>query len=197
MDTIFTPTNYFRVLERHELFPDDNPLEVDLGCGDGSFLEAMAILYPERNFLGVERLIGRVEKTMHRLKQRGLTNARVLRLESLYALGWILPPSSVSRLHLLFPDPWPKKKHHNRRIYNHTNFHSVLSQVLVPKGEFLLKSDDLPYFESGVEVMSLHANFERLDWLESAAPYPFTDFEQQWLALSKIIHRARWRKLTV
>lgn len=195
MDTIFIPTDYFRVLGRQELFSDDRPLEVDLGCGDGSFLEEMAAFYPERNFLGVERLIGRVEKTARRLQQRGLTNARVLRLESVYALGWMLPESSVSRLHLLCPDPWPKKKHHDRRIYNNSDFHGALTRVLVPEGELLLKSDDLPYYESALEVMSAHANFEKLDWPENAFPYPLTDFEQQWLALSKTMHRARWKKL--
>lgn len=195
MDPIIIPADYFRVLERQELFPDHKPLEVDLGCGDGSFLVEMAALYPERNFIGVERLIGRVEKTAKRLQQRGLTNARVLRIESVYALGWLLPESSVSRLHLLCPDPWPKKKHHDRRIYNNADFHWALTRVLEPEGEFLLKSDDLPYFESGLEVMSTHANFERLDWPEGAFPYPLTDFEQQWLALSKTMNRARWKKL--
>lgn len=194
MDPVLIPADYFRVLDRHELFQNDQPLEVDLGSGDGSFLVQMAMLYPERNFLGVERLIGRVEKTAKRIKERGLTNARVLRIESVYALGWLLPESSVSRLHLLCPDPWPKKKHHNRRIYHNPEFHPALTRVLVPEGEFLLKSDDLPYYENGVEVMGTHDNYERVDWPLQAFPYPLTDFEEQWLALGKTMNRARWKK---
>ena len=83
LNPIFVPADYFREARLEEIFADSTrPLEVDLGCGDGSFLVEMAATHPERNFLGVERLIGRVEKTAKRIAERDLTNARVLRLES-------------------------------------------------------------------------------------------------------------------
>jgi tRNA (guanine-N7-)-methyltransferase len=196
MAPIFVPADYFRVLEKSEIFPDaDRPMEVDLGCGDGSFLEAMAAQHPERNFLGVERLLGRIEKTARRITQKKLTNARVLRLESSYVLGWLLPPASVTRLHLLCPDPWPKKKHHRRRLFQDREFLDGLVKVLVPGGEFLLKSDDDAYFEDAVEVMARQAPFSRLDWPAEAFFYPVTSFEKQWLAQGKGIHRARWRRM--
>ena len=192
---IFVPSDYFRVLEKREVFPDaEKPLEVDLGCGDGTFLAAIAAHYPERNFLGVERLLGRIEKTSRRIRQGGLTNARVLRLESSYTLSWLLPSASVSRLHLLCPDPWPKKKHHKRRMFHDEEFLGGLERILVPGGEFLLKSDDLPYFEDAVEVMAGRSAFTRLDWPDDAFFYPQTAFERQWLAQGKTLHRARWQR---
>ena len=192
---IFVPSDYFRVLEKHEIFPDpETPLEVDLGCGDGSFLAAMAAHHPERNFLGVERLLGRIEKTSRRIRQASLSNARVLRLESSYTLSWLLPSSSVSRLHLLCPDPWPKKKHHKRRMFHDEEFLGGLARILVSSGEFLLKSDDLPYYEDAVEVMGGQSHFTRLDWPEDAFFYPQTAFERQWLAQGKTLHRARWQR---
>ncbi|MBN4663996.1 tRNA (guanosine(46)-N7)-methyltransferase TrmB, partial [Escherichia coli] len=93
---------------RHdEIFPSPSrPLEVELGCGDGTFLQQMARQHPERDFLGLERMLGRVEKTLRKIAQAGLPNAKVLRLESGYSTGWLLPTASISRLHLLCPDPW-------------------------------------------------------------------------------------------
>ena len=193
---IFTPTDYFRVQELNEIFENAaKPLEIDLGCGDGDFLVGMAEHFPERNFLGVERLIGRIEKTEKAIKQRGLTNARVLRLESLYTIAWLLPEHSVSKLHLLCPDPWPKKKHEERRLVRMPAFHEALKRVLIPDGEFLLKTDDTPYFENALESIGARTDFKRLDWQEDAFFYPKTGFELQWLALSKSIHRARWQLL--
>ncbi|MFZ4766114.1 MAG: tRNA (guanine(46)-N(7))-methyltransferase TrmB [Roseimicrobium sp.] len=194
-DPIFVPVDYFREARLEEIFADPSrPLEVDLGSGDGSFLVAMAAAHPERNFLGVERLIGRVAKTVKRIGQRNLTNARVLRLESTYTLAWLLPAASIARLHLLCPDPWPKKGHHWRRLFNDSEFLLGLRRALAPGGELLLKTDDLPYYENALEVMAAQADYERLDWPEEAFFYAQTDFEQQWRALCKPMHRARWQK---
>jgi tRNA (guanine-N7-)-methyltransferase len=194
-DPIFVPADYFREARLEEIFAaPGRPLEVDLGCGDGSFLVEMAAAHPERNFLGVERLIGRLERTARRIAERGLTNARVLRLESSYTIGWLLPPASVSRLHLLCPDPWPKKGHHRRRLFNDPEFLEGLSRVITSGGEFLHQTDDLPYFENAVEVMAGQPQFSRFEWDEADFFYAPTDFERQWRALGKSMHRARWRK---
>lgn len=195
IDSIFVPTDYFREARREEIFAEaERPLEVDLGSGDGSFLVEMAAAHPDRNFLGVERLFGRVEKTVKRIGQRGLTNVRVLRLESSYAIAWLLPVASVSRLHLLCPDPWPKKGHARRRLFNDSEFLEGLARVIAPGGEFLHKTDDRPYFENALAVMARQPPFTRIEWPEEAFFYAATDFENQWRALGKTMHRARWRK---
>jgi tRNA (guanine-N7-)-methyltransferase len=192
---IFVPTDYFREARLEEIFPNPAlPLEVDLGSGDGSFLLEMAAHHPDRNFFGVERLIGRVEKTAKGIAARGLTNARVLRLESSYTIAWLLPAGSVSRLHLLCPDPWPKKGHHRRRLFNDPEFLQGLARVIAPGGEFLHQTDDQPYFENAVEVMAGQPAFARIDWQEGDFFYPQTDFERQWRALGKTMHRVRWQK---
>lgn len=194
MSEIFIPSDYFRELRKDELFGDpDKPLEIDIGCGDGSFLQQLAASHPERNFLGLERLLGRVDKTARHIRRTGLTNARVLRLESSYSVGWLLPTKGVSRAHLLCPDPWPKKSHRKHRIINQPEFLDGIERVLVPGGEFLLKSDDADFFENALEVMSDRPAFTRIDWPDDEFPYPQTAFEKQWIALGRVMNRARWR----
>lgn len=195
-DTIFIPQDYFREVNLGEIFSDPaRPFEVDIGCGDGLFLEQMAALHPDSNFLGVERLIGRVDKTARRLAREGIRNARVLRLESSYALAWLLPPQSVSRLHLLCPDPWPKKSHWKNRIINDPEFLAGLQRALRPDGEFLFKSDDKNFFTNGLESIGALPGFEKLEWPDDAFPYPESAFERQWLALSRTMQRARWKRI--
>lgn len=194
--SLFIPPDYFRELQPAEIFPDAaRPLEVDLGSGDGTFLLGMAAQYPERDFLGVERMLGRVDKTCRRIKRSGLGNARVTRVESSYIVNWLLPTAAVSRLHLLCPDPWPKKKHAARRLVNQTPFLTGLARILLPGGEFLLKTDDRVYFEDALASLGTRPEFEPLDWPEDAFFYPQTDFEQHWLESGRQIHRARWRRV--
>lgn len=194
--SLFVPPDYFRELLPAEIFADaSRPLEVELGCGDGTFLAGLAAHHPERDFLGVERMLGRVAKTGRKIKAGGLTNAKVMRLESGYTVGWLLPNASVSRLHLLCPDPWPKKRHAERRLVNQDEFLSGLARILQPGGEFLLKTDDRVYFEDALASMAARPQFERLDWAADAFFYPTTDFEQHWLNCGRQIHRARWKLL--
>lgn len=189
----FIPSDYFRELRKEELFADSGrPLEVDLGCGDGSFLLNMAREHPERNFLGVERMIGRYEKVGRLIEQSGLPNVKVLRLESSYTVGWLLPSRSVSRLHLLCPDPWPKARHQHRRLVLGEEFLQGLQRVLASNGEFLLKTDDDTYYLDAMAQFDQLPAFQRLQWEGEEFYYPLTDFERHWLTLDRTIHRARW-----
>ena len=189
----FVPADYFRTLARAELCRDGRPLEVDLGCGDGSFLLAMARHHPERDFLGVERLLGRVRKVCRKVTRQALGNARVLRLESRYVSEWLLPEAAVSRLHLLFPDPWPKVRHHRRRLVQ-VEFLAAVWRSLVAGGEFLFMTDHEEYFQWAENKVEQFGGFERLEWQEDAFFYPKTDFQQLWESEGKAIWRLRCRK---
>ena len=196
----FMPTDYFRRHRPEDIFGNDHPLEIDLGCGDGSFLIKMAQHYPKRNFLGVERLLGRVRGVCKRIQELGLTNVMVLRLESQYTLEYLLAPASVSRLHLLCPDPWPKARHHKRRLVQQ-EFLAILQKTLKPGGEFLFKTDHPEYFEWVLEEIELFNDsnpnqlFTRLLWPEESKEerffYPKTDFQRLWEAKRKLIHKIR------
>ncbi len=190
----FVPEDFFRKLEREEICRGDRLLEIDLGCGDGSFLIGMAEQFPERDFLGVERLLGRVRKVCKKITRRNLENARVLRLESRYSIEWLLPEASVSRLHLLCPDPWPKLRHHRRRLLQ-LDFLEAVWKVLLPGGEFLFMTDHEEYFHWAVEKIENFGKFEQLDWNDHSFFYPKTDFQIQWENEGKSMCRIRCRKV--
>ncbi len=189
----FMPDDFFRSHTTKEIFGNDMPLEIDLGCGDGSFLLDMAEHYPDRNFLGIERLLGRVKAVSRGIQTRGLNNVKILRLESQYTLEYLLEPSSVSRLHLLCPDPWPKARHHKNRLVQQ-DFLKILEKSLQPQGEFLFKTDHPEYFEWVCEEMETFGRFEKLEWPdngEGSFYYPKTDFQRHWEKQGKEIFRLR------
>ena len=180
------PENYFSEIRISDYFENGAPLEIDLGCGDGKFTLEMAEHHPDRNFIAVERLLGRVRKVCRGAEKRGLKNLRVLRLESLYTLEWLLPEGCVDRLHLLCPDPWPKAKHHRRRLFQKPFLDAVV-RVLKPGGELLFKTDHDEYFEWSEEHLTEYPGLERLEWPEDAFFYPKTDFERHWEVAGKNI----------
>ncbi|MGB0610762.1 MAG: tRNA (guanosine(46)-N7)-methyltransferase TrmB [Verrucomicrobiales bacterium] len=184
------PSDYFRKLSKGEIFETNRPLEIDLGCGDGSFLVAMASHYPERNFLGVERLLGRVRKVIRKAEKNSLLNLKVLRLELSYTIEWLLPDHCANRMHLLFPDPWPKKKHHKRRMVN-KSFCESLVRILKEDGEFLFKTDHPDYFEESMLALENFDLLEQLSW-NTDDFYPVTDFEKIWTKEGKKIYSARF-----
>lgn len=191
-DLEFAPEDYFRRAAVADIFEGyaGAPLELDLGCGDGGFLMDLAGHHPDRQFLGVERLLGRVRKVCRKAKRRGLENVRVLRLDTAYAVKWLLPLGAFSRIHLLFPDPWPRKKHHKRRIVNPEVVKAVHA-LLAPGGEFLFKTDHAEYFEDASACILASGIFEAVPWPEDAFVYPLTDFEKLWLSEGKTINRLR------
>jgi tRNA (guanine-N7-)-methyltransferase len=142
----FVPANYFRPIAPAEIFPRAAAIEVDLGCGDGAYLTALAGQNPDRNFLGIERLRGRVHSACHKIRQADLANARILCVEIAYAVAHLLPPRSVAAFHLMFPDPWPKRRHSNRRLVT-VDFLASIHCALISGGTLQIATDQSDYFQ--------------------------------------------------
>jgi tRNA (guanine-N7-)-methyltransferase len=184
------PANYFAPLDLAQVFPRPAPLEVDIGCGDGAFLVAMAERFPERNFFGLEKLAGRVRRACKKASRLNLPNVRILRIESAYAIQYLIPATSVDVVHLLFPDPWPKKKHRRRRIVS-ADFLASVHRLLVPNGRFRVATDQKDYFAATRELISPTAFVEMTPATET---FPVTTFEKHFLAEGAPIYRLELRK---
>jgi tRNA (guanine-N7-)-methyltransferase len=189
---IYKLTSIVKRLEPAELFPKAQPLEVELGSGDGSFLVNYAKIHPERNFLGVERLLGRLRKLSRKGLRAGLTNLRGLRIESAYLVEYLLPPASVSALHIYFPDPWPKRKHRKNRLVN-DRFTEIVHQALAPDGVIYLRTDDADYFAQMQAVFAANASFRAVETPEELRAV-ITDFERNFHARGVATLRAAYVK---
>ena len=188
------PRDILLPLDFLELFPEVRPLEVDLGSGSGKFILAAAQRFPDRHFLGVERLLGRVRQTQRNAIRLGLANLRLLRLEINYTVRYLIPANSVSKFHLYFPDPWPKRRHRARRLVN-SEFLAAIAIALVADGELWIKTDHASYFEQICRVANgSHSLFASREWSDD--DYPVSDFEKDFLDRGLPIYRLRLVKVS-
>lgn len=186
------PASYVSPLDLEGEFGRNAPLEVDVGCGAGSFLVESARRDATRNFLGIERLLARARTVCRKAERTGLGNVRVLRLEIQYALRYLLPPASVAVFHVLFADPWPKRRHHRRRLIQ-PPFLDTVHAALAPGGELRVKTDDPDYATHISRVISAHPGFRIAPWTP-APDEPLTDFERHFVRRGLFIHRFRLEK---
>jgi tRNA (guanine-N7-)-methyltransferase len=138
------------------LFGRDAPLEVEVGSGKGLFLASAAAAAPEHNFLGVEIAAKYARYSSARLAKRQLANAVVLSGDGLRLFRELLPEESLSAVHVYFPDPWWKKRHHKRRVMNELFLRDVV-RTLAPGGRLHFWTDVEEYFEQTLGLIAEHA----------------------------------------
>ena len=192
MSSIYELESLVQPLDLSRIFESRGPLEIELGSGDGSFLVKHAAHRPERNFLGIERLLGRLNKMDRKIRRAGLTNVRGLRIESGYFLRYLVPARAAAVLHIYFPDPWPKRRHRHHRLVNE-QFPSLAHKVLGAQGRVYLRTDDADYFEQMQSVFSSNSMFKAVPTpgeLEATS----TDFESDFQAKGVAILRAAFEK---
>jgi tRNA (guanine-N7-)-methyltransferase len=184
----------FSIIERIDLaklFSMSQPLEIELGSGDGSFLAEYARLHSGHNFIGVERLLGRIRKLDRKGRRAGLTNLRGVRIESAYFLEYLLPPHLAGAVHIYFPDPWPKRKHRRHRLINE-RFPVLARQALAPGGTVYLRTDDQDYFGQMLGVFAAEPAFQQVE-TPAALSALLTDFERDFQARGISTLRAAYR----
>lgn len=140
------------------VFPERNPIEVELGSGDGGFILELAQRSPHTNFLAVERLMGRARKIARKISRNQLPNVAVTRLEARHTLQRLFHPGSVARVHIYFPDPWPKSRHAKNRLIQ-ASLLDTLRRTLQPNGEVFLRTDNEPYWLQMRDVFRAATDF--------------------------------------
>lgn len=159
------------------LFAHPAPLVLDLGCGNGAFLAALAARDPSLNFLGVEKKAYRVQQARKRCG--AFANAQIVAGEVSEILRQ-LPPRSVTRAYLLFSDPWPKRRHAVRRVVQR-EFVALLGSRLTVDGMFFFASDCPGYCRWARERFAA-APCWRVDSWTVPSDWPRTEFEQRFAA---------------
>lgn len=128
-----------------DIFGNDNPVEVEIGCGKGKFLIARATEHPEINFLGIDTSWKWMKYGVERSDKRGLKNVRFVKRDARAIVTRAIPEGSVSAFHIYFPDPWPKRRHRKRRLITGT-FLKLLAGRLAEHGIIELATDHDDYF---------------------------------------------------
>jgi len=131
------------------LWPDeqrDRPLELEIGSGKGTFLVQQAEQLTDVNYLGIEFAHAFWRYAADRIRRRNLTNARCLHADAKTIVGWYCPDAIFRQVHIYFPDPWPKKRHHKRRMIQAPLLRQ-LHRVLKPEGLVRIVTDHDDYFQ--------------------------------------------------
>jgi tRNA (guanine-N7-)-methyltransferase len=189
---IYKPGNYLEPLDWHAVFGREAPVEIDVGCGKGNFLAWAARARLDHNFLGVDRQLVRLRKVDKKVQRHALSNVRLLRLEFSYLISKLIPDTSVAAYYIFFPDPWPKRRHAAKRLFQEA-FVTELHRTLCKTGVVNVATDDAPYFAQITGLMNANVLF-RSEAVEILPEEAQTEFEKIFLAKGHSIHRARWRK---
>ncbi len=128
------------------LYGNSHPVEMEIGIGKGTFLTDQAKARPEINFFGIEWARFYYRYAADRLRRNDCLNARVIRAEAGFFVREYLPDACLAALHIYFPDPWPKKRHHKRRLIQQP-FVAQVQRILIPGGKLLIVTDHQDYFE--------------------------------------------------
>ena len=192
MTALLAPDCLTNVLPLEEVFDEPRPLEVDVGCGKGRFLVTRARRFPDTNFLGIDRQLGRLHKVNRKVQRENLSNVRLLRVEAAHALRFLLPEHSVRVVYVFFPDPWPKRRHHRRRLCR-DDFPDAVHRTLGPGGIIHLATDHLEY---AAQMEALFAADNRFEPTAILVPddEERTEFETIFRAQGHTIGRCSFRR---
>ena len=180
-----------------QVFGRQAPLIVEIGFGNGDSLAKMAAANPDHDYIGIEVHKPGVGHLLILLHEQGLTNVRVYCHDAIEILEQKIPDHSLAGLHLFFPDPWHKKKHHKRRIVR-PSFVDLLNKKLQVGGYFHAATDWQHYAESMLEVLSASEGLKNTslsqDYCERPDYRPLTKFEQRGLRLGHGVWDLIFRK---
>ena len=163
---------------------DTRPKVLEIGFGMGETTAAIAGAHPETDYLGIEVHTPGVGSLLKLVAEGGLDNVRVIQHDAVEVVRDMIAPNSLAGIHVFFPDPWPKKRHHKRRLIQPA-FVALLASRLAPGGYFHCATDWEEYAQQMLEVLGGEASLENT--ADSFAPRPeyrpLTKFEQRGLRL--------------
>jgi len=171
------------------------PKILEIGFGMGETTAAIAAAHPENDYLGIEVHTPGVGSLLKLIGERGLANLRLIQHDAVDVLRNMIPPASLDGAHIFFPDPWPKKRHHKRRLVQ-TDFVALLASRLKPGGYLHLATDWQEYAEQMLAVLCAEPQLENTAAGYAARPdyRPRTKFETRGLKLGHGVWDIVFRK---
>ena len=181
------------------IFGRSSPVHVEIGTGRATFLLNQAKSLSEVNFLGIERASRYYRYAVDRIGRWGVSNVRIIRTDAVHFLANFVSARSVDCFHIYFPDPWPKKRHHKRRLFVPANLEHLL-RCLKPGGAIKVVTDHADYFEQIKMVLAAQGSrLEEVDFLPTAGAdegeWVGTNFERKYLKEQKAIYTVAVRKV--
>ena len=179
-----------RLLDFPALFGRSAPVVLEIGSGMGETTAAIAEAQPQTDFIAVEVHGPGVGSLLARIAAARLSNLRIVRHDAVEVLEKMIPDAALAGIHLFFPDPWPKKRHHKRRLVQ-SAFAALMARKLAPGGYLHAATDWMDYAEHMAAVLGAEPGFE-------AAPpsttRPLTKFEQRGLKLGHEVRDLHYRR---
>jgi tRNA (guanine-N7-)-methyltransferase len=176
---------------QNDIYGNDRPIEIEIGCGKAKFLIARAAENPQINFMGVDIIWKWMKYGVERSQKRGLDNIRFVKTDARELLRYGITPGSVSIFHIYFPDPWPKRRHRKRRLIT-GEFLRLLRSRLVDGGLIELATDHHDYYMQMRDAV-VHSGGEWQRVLERANERPFeasfkTNYELKYESGGRRLH---------
>ncbi len=176
------PLNYI------DVFDNVNPVTIEIGFGMGAATAIIAQNNPEKNYLGLEVHRPGVGRLLNEIEDKNLSNLYIIEHDAIEVLEKMIPDNSVNAFHIFFPDPWPKKKHHKRRLVQRPRT-DLLAKKLAPGGYIYMATDWEPYAEFALEELTLTEGLKNK--YDGYAPHqewrPETKFENKGLKADRRI----------
>ena len=170
---------------------------MDIGFGSGESLIHLATNFREKKFLGIEVYLSGIGGVLRDAKEKNLTNLKIINGDAEDILINRLKGITFNSILFLFPDPWPKKRHHKRRLIKEEFVHR-LKNITKPNGQIMFKSDWQDYFDSAKEIISKSNSWEEIDeheYTEEFKKLPKTRFERKAIREGRKINNLVFRKL--
>ncbi len=197
-DVMLKLENLQSQLDFARIFGRSRPVHLEIGSGKGTFLVHQARAQSDVNFFGIEWARKYYRHAADRIGRWGLTNVRIVRADAAAFLRDFVHEESVDCFHIYFPDPWPKKRHHKRRLLQGSNIETLV-RCLKPGGEMRIATDHEDYFEQISREMSVHA--ARLEPIEFQRPagaregeLTGTNYERKYVKEKRPIYTLAFRK---
>ncbi len=197
-EVIVEPPADGELVEPAAWFATPGPLEIEIGCGKGGFLLSRARANPDLRFLGIEWANKYFRYCADRMVRWKLTNVRLMRTDARFFVIHHLPPGCVSVLHLYHPDPWPKRRHHKRRLVQ-PDFVEAAVRVLEPGGKWLIQSDHEEYFKLIRSLLDQRVELTEIAWEDGGIgmgnELAGTNYEIKYTREGRTIYRVAYSRL--